>query len=190
MPHADQKYIDALLTNNAQLLNELYQKFSGKIKGLILINGGTETDANDIFQEALLAIYRRAKAVGFTLNCPLDAFLYVVCKNKWRTEFAKRKTSGVTFRDTESYNVEGANLAQAEEVEITQRRTDLFQKKFAALGEGCRQLLLLSWQKTNLQEVAGILQISYGYARKKKAECMARLTALIRTDPEFGNLKR
>jgi hypothetical protein len=31
--------------------------------------------------------------------------------------------------------------------------------------------------------------MTYGYARKRKSECMARLIALIKTDPEFENLK-
>lgn len=178
--NSDQKYIDALLTNNAPLLNELYQNFAGKIKALIITNGGTETDARDIFQEALLAIYKRAKAASFTLNCPLEVFLYVVCKNKWKTELAKRNPGRVTFRDTGSYSTEESSVALTEDLETEQRQTDLFLKKLAALGGNCRRLLQLCWRKKTLQEVAEALQITYGYVRKKKSECMARLITLIK----------
>lgn len=187
MPHADQKYIDALLTNDPLLLNELYQKFAGKVKSLITTNGGTETDARDIFQEALLSIYKKAKASGLVLDCPLDAFLYVVCRNKWKTEISKRRLGRVTFQDTEGYSAE--EIGMPAELEKEQKQAELFQKKLTALGDACRRLLLLSWQKRDLQEVAAMLQMTYGYARKKKSECMARLIGLIKTDPEFENLK-
>lgn len=189
MPHADQKYIDALLTNNATLLNELYQKFSGKIKAMVLRNGGTEVDARDVLQEALLSIYKKARATGLALNCPMDAFLYVVCRNKWRSELLKRGSAQVTFQDTESYSIEESKVWPADEVQKEQGRTDLLQKKLAALDESCRRLLLLCWRKKTLQEVAEALQITYGYARKKKSGCMARLMELVRTDPDFENLK-
>src|SRR4051812_22625784 len=102
--HPDQKYIDALLNNDAILLNELYQKFSGKIKSMVLQNNGSETDATDIFQDALLSVYYTAKTKGFLLTCPLEAFLYRICKNKWMNELNKRKVQQVKFTDTEKYD--------------------------------------------------------------------------------------
>lgn len=190
MPHPDQKYIDALLTNNAPLLNELYQNFAGKIQFMVQSNGGNASDARDVFQEALLSIYKRAKAARFTLNCPLEAFLYVVCKNKWKTELAKKSLSRVTFTDTGRYSIEESSAALAEDLEVEQRRTDLFLKGLATLSENCRRLLQMCWRKKTLHEVAEVMQITYGYVRKKKSECMARLMASVKADPEFERLKR
>ena len=36
MQHPDQKYVEALLNNDPLVLEELYEKFSGKIKWMIL----------------------------------------------------------------------------------------------------------------------------------------------------------
>ncbi len=103
MQHPDQKYFNGLLNNDLTVQEELYKKFSGKIKWMVLKNKGTETVAADIFQEVLLSIYHRAKIKNFTLTCPFDAFLYVVCRNKWLKELRKRKT-WVTITDTMEYN--------------------------------------------------------------------------------------
>ncbi len=54
MKSTDQKYINALLSNDLKILEELYEKFSGAIKCMVLQNNGTETDAADIFQESVL----------------------------------------------------------------------------------------------------------------------------------------
>jgi DNA-directed RNA polymerase specialized sigma24 family protein len=104
LPHADTKYITALLTNNTELLAELYQKYSGKIQAMVEKNNGTQTDAADIFQEALVAVFQKAKSGTFTLTCPLEAYLYLICKNRWINELAKRSSKPVTFTDTEGYN--------------------------------------------------------------------------------------
>ena len=191
MQHPDQKYIDALLNNDVILLEELYQRFSGKIKWMVLQNHGSETDAADIFQDALLSIFTRAKTQNFILTCPFEAFLYPVCKNKWMNELNKRKSIRVTFQDIDGYNstqVEDS-LILAEEFRLNQERRDFLLDKLVKLGESCRQLLLLSWSGKPMDEVASILKVSYGYARKRKSECMAKLIRLVQQSSEFDSLK-
>src|SRR5215467_3600407 len=75
MEHPDQKYINALSSNDPIILEELYRKFFGKISEMIVHNSGTATDAADIFQEALLSLFYKTKAQNFILTCPLEAFL-------------------------------------------------------------------------------------------------------------------
>ena len=188
--HPDQKYIDALVNNDAVLLEELYQKYAGKIKWMILQNNGSETDAADIFQEALISIYNKAKTGDFVLTCPLDAFLYLICRNKWLNELNKRKTGRVTIKDIDGYNNIGEDSFKvAEECTLQQARKDLLNEKLAELGESCRQLLQLSWSGKSMEEVAEILKVTYGYARKKKSECMAKLVALVKQSSQFNSLK-
>jgi DNA-directed RNA polymerase specialized sigma24 family protein len=67
--HRDQKYIDALINNDSTLQQEIYNKFAADIKCLVLQNSGNEADAGDLFQEALIFIYKKAKSGKFTYNC-------------------------------------------------------------------------------------------------------------------------
>jgi RNA polymerase sigma factor (sigma-70 family) len=190
MPHPDQKYIDALISNDELLIDELYRKFSGKIKCMVLKNSGTETDAADIFQEALMSLFYKAKSAGFVLTCPLDAFLYMVCKNRWLSELSKRKTHRVTFTDTDRYNDLGEDGFKLEEnYKLMEAREILLMNKLVLLGDICRQLLQLSWSGKSMEEVARVMNISYGYARKRKSECMAKLISMIKRSPEFAMLK-
>lgn len=190
MAHPDQKYIEALLNNDEVLIGELYTKFSAKIKWMVLQNNGNETDAADVFQDALLSIYHKAKSQDFVLTCPLDAFLYLVCKNKWLNELSKRKTHKVTMGDTDGYNNIGEDeFKLAEDCRLQEARKELLNRKLAELGESCQKLLQLSWSDKSMEEVAAILNVSYGYARKKKSECMAKLIALVKGANEFNSLK-
>src|SRR5690349_8201913 len=99
MQHPDHKYIVALLNNDRVLINEIYERSAQKIIRMVLQNNGMESDAEDIFQDALMSIFKKAKTDQFTLTCPLDAFLFLICKNKWINELAKRKRRPVTFKD-------------------------------------------------------------------------------------------
>jgi len=187
--HQDQQYIDALVDNNTLLLKDLYEKYSGKIKNMVLKNNGTDADAADIFQDALLDIYQRAKDKGFVLTCPLDAYLYLVCKNKWINKLNKKAVSRVTFTDTEGYNHSEDVFNNAAILQNQHERGILLAHKFKELGDGCRELLELSWTGISMMEVAEKLQNSYSYIKKKKSECMGKLIALVKKSPEFVNLQ-
>lgn len=189
MLHPDQKYIDALLNNDTTLLEELYAKFPGKIKCMVLQNNGTETDAADIFQDALLSIYKKAKGGNFTLTCPFEAFLYRICKNKWLNKL-KSKTRRVTFIDADGFKEIGEDsFGTTETHRMLQARKELFTEKLNELGESCKELLRLSWSGKSMEEVAETLKVTYGYARKKKCACMAKLIALVEDSPRFNSLK-
>ena len=187
--YADQKYIDALINNDQTILEELYKKFSDKIKWMVIQNNGNEADAADILQEALISIYRRAKRDGFILTCPFEAFLYTVCKCRWLKELIKRKQKMVTFNENEEYKTSGEGLKQIEDMELIEARRSLFKRKLEVLGENCRHLLQLSWSGKSMHEVARTMNISYGYARKKKSECMAKLIVLIKQSSTYKTLK-
>ncbi len=190
--HPDQKYIHALLHNDSAVLNELYYRYAGKIRHLVLQNNGTVSEAADLFQEALFSIYRQAKEKTFLLTCPFEAYLYQVCKNKWRKQLKSRWKQSVTNADPEGYSNMPAGwdgFGPAEDSGTAQSRKDLIREKLAELGASCRQLLCLSWSGLPMEEVAQALGITYGFARKKKSGCMARLIGLVRQSPRFNSLK-
>lgn len=189
MTHPDQKYVEALINNDTLLLEELYQKYSGKIKWMVLQNNGSEAEAADIFQEALLAIYKKTIANSFVLTCPLEAFLYLICKNKWMNELSKKKSSRVTIQDTDVYNIGEDAFKEAEVYKVEQDRKELLIQKVAELCESCRQLLDLSWTGKPMDEVAKILNVTYGYVRKKKCECMAKLVNLVKQSDQYNSMK-
>lgn len=184
--HPDNKYIEALLQNNTALLDELYSNYSGKIKYMVLQNNGTEADAADIFQEAIVDIYKKAKA-GFTLTCPMEAFLYLICRNRWMNNLTRKKYTSVTFADDEGYSnlVSEDSFANAEQILVSQNRKNLIETKLADLGDSCRQLLQYNWGGKKLEEIAELMKTSYAYIRKKKSDCMGKLVELIKSSPDY-----
>jgi len=190
MEHTDKKYIEALLTNNEILLKELYKKCFDKIKVFVLRSHGTDDDAWDLLQEAMLSIFYKLKQRPFVLACPFDAFVYIVCRNLWIKELRKKGLQGVTIDIEKGYYLKGEDdLALAEECRQQQERRKLLFEKLKELGEGCRELLRQNWKGIHLNEIAARLNISYGYARRRKTECMAKLIMLMRQSPQYDQLR-
>lgn len=189
MIHPDQFYIIGLLENDKKVIEKIYQNFFNKIKWMIIRNNGSSDDASDIFQEALITIYNKAQKNDFQLTCPFEAFLLLVCRKKWLNILDKNKKIKVTNLEDDGYQFKEDSHQLAEESILQEERLSLLTEKFALLGEACRQLLDLSWQGISMEEVAKSLGFTYGYARKKKSECVAKLVSLVKQSPGYQILK-
>ena len=187
-PHADQIYIEALLQNDSRVLSKIYEKYSYKIVAYVRKNNGNEADAQDIIQETLVTIYHQAKEKGFILTCPFDAYFYLLCKRKWLNELKKRGNNRVTILEDEP-SITEEQEQQAEETEIFEQQHQLFDLKFKELGKKCQELLKTSFKIKSMEKVAEILGVTYGYARKKKSQCLGKLTQLVKSSNEFHQLK-
>lgn len=188
MTHPDHIYIDALLTNDTVMVGKIYKDHIGKIRGWIQKNGGDANDADDVFQEALVSIYRRAAAGNFELTCPFEAFLFMACRNKWINMLQKTSRKGVTLTDFTGYTKADVAQEQSDDLMQHEARENLFKIKLAMLGNACRELLTVCYTTKSMEEVAEKMGFSYAYVRKKKSECMGKLTELVRNSPEYKQL--
>src|SRR3954454_17947968 len=88
--HPD-KYVNALLTNDYRLVNEIYEEFTSGVTGMVINNSGTVEDAADIFQEALIAIYLVSREKELVLKSGFGPYFKKVCLNKWRDKLEREK---------------------------------------------------------------------------------------------------
>jgi RNA polymerase sigma factor (sigma-70 family) len=182
--HADQRFVTGLLQNETAVVKEIYERFSSKVKSYIVQNNGSEEDAADIFQEALIDIYRQAKEKALRLTCPFEPFLLLICKRKWLNEMRKRKLKKVT-NDPEQLSDMGEDaVALAEQLQLQDDKTRLFMAMFEKRGEKCREIIRWCLSGRPQEEVASALGVTYGYLRKKKSECMATLVQNIKANQQ------
>jgi len=186
--HPDQRFIDGLLQNDKQTVEEIYRRFAPSIRAHILKNRGSADDAADIFQESLVDIYNQAKYKALRLTCPFEAFLLLVCKRKWLNELKKRGHSPVTKSSDDLYHVGEDVFAATEKLAMEEGRARLFLEQFQRLGEKCREILSLSLKGGKQEEIAAALGVTYGYLRKKKSECMATLLSYIQQNLGYADL--
>jgi RNA polymerase sigma factor (sigma-70 family) len=176
--HTDQRYVNALVQNDTLVIREIYEKYSGKIMQYVIDNNGSKDDAADIFQEALIAIYRQAKQKQLQLTCPFEPFLLLICKRQWLNELKKRNRRPVT-KELDDVSIGEDVYALAEQLQQYDKKMQLFLQCLNELGAICREIIQKCLSGQDQEQIALQLNMKYGYLRKKKSECMASLAKKI-----------
>jgi RNA polymerase sigma factor (sigma-70 family) len=167
-----------LLQNDTALVREIYNKYAQKITQYIIANSGSEDDAADILQEALIDIYKQALHKQLQLSCPFEPFLLLVCKRKWFNELKKRGRQPVT-KEIDDVSIGEDVFALAEQLQHQDKKMQVFLQCFKELGAACQEIIQKCLGGEDQEKIAGQLKMTYGYLRKKKSECMASLTKMI-----------
>ncbi len=142
-------------------------------------------DADDVFQEAILVLIRKARDKDFVLKISVNAFLYGVVRNLWLKKLQKEKKSKIDLvLDEDIGNKLKSKLSDISMLEIVEDRPEIslnkaVQRAISALAKECRELLLDFYVlKLSLAELAQDRGLSDKYAKQKKHRCMQRLRKL------------
>lgn len=167
-----------LAKRDKQATETIYSKHYNMVQSMILGNNGTVDDARDVFQEAMMVLYDKAKSGQFELNCLLKTYIFSVSRRLWLKRLQQlQKYSYEVDSLPETIPVED-DLEQSEREE---RAFHLMEKAMMGLGEPCRSLLTAYYlEKKNMADIAG----SFGYtnadnAKNQKYKCLTRLKKLF-----------
>lgn len=177
--NSDEHIIAALRNNDDSVLSVLYKLYFGSINHFIITNSGSEDDAKDIFQEAIIVFYQNIKNQNFELNCKIKTYLYSVCRLMWLKKI--KKASAVVGKITD---FEGFIAIDDAEADMIEEREIQFGKMAAALGElgePCKTLIEDFYIK---QLSMGQISEKFGYtnadnAKTQKYKCLMRLKKLF-----------
>jgi RNA polymerase sigma factor (sigma-70 family) len=175
----DAKILDALRQGNEDALAELFHKNRRPITALVIRNKGTEDDAEDILQEALVVLWERIRSNSFEYQAKLSTFLYATAKNIWLRRLVRMRREIPATEETANIPTDALTpLESAEENE----RTAAIRTAMERLGNPCRDLLLLYyWEERSMEEIAG--QLGFANAdtvKSKKYQCKKALEHLLK----------
>jgi RNA polymerase sigma factor (sigma-70 family) len=180
--------LNGIRRNDTIVLQYIYKNFYSKINFFIKKNSGDDDDANDIFQEAIIIIFRKLKANELVLDCTFETYLYSVCRFLWLKQLEKRKIEKEKIKDNHDYH-EDIYDDGLEKVADLNERYRLYQKHFVNLGKDCQKILQLYFDKVPLKNIAQIMGFkSEKYAKKRKFKCKEYLIKSIKQDLEYNKI--
>ncbi len=181
----DQTYLEGLKTGDQEVLKRIYKLYFPKIKQFVLKNSGSAAEAEDVFQEGIMSLYRMVIKPGFELKSKLFTLLFAICRNWWFKQL--RKSDRVTSDSSEILKEDQADIVEA----INERaRQNLYKEKFKELGQDCQRLLTLAFGGASIKEIQQKMKMSSeGYTRKRKYICKKMLFKLVQQDPRYQELK-
>jgi RNA polymerase sigma factor (sigma-70 family) len=185
MQYENELILENIRKQDRDTLDYIYKKFYPAIRNFICVNSGNEEDAEDIFQDSIIVLYKKIRDDELELQCSFKTFLFSVSKNLWLKELDRRKI----IRDRIELVEDFANIEPQDEVKVeVDDRYNLYQKHFANLSDKCQELLKLFYSKVPLREIAQKLGFSSEkYAKKRKYQCKEVLIKKIKTDPNYKN---
>ncbi|SRX54183.1 ECF RNA polymerase sigma factor SigM [Aequorivita sp. CIP111184] len=173
--------LDAFLNNKEVPVKEFYIAEYPKTKYYILKNGGTIDNANDVFQEAYFACWKKLSSGNFCPNnrTEIEAYLFTTAKNKWIDQtraVGKRKTTTI---DERLYQLEADETALNHESNEKEQQLNITLTAFENLGPACKELLTeFYFHKMSVREIAQKLNIEEASAKNKKYRCIQKLKEL------------
>ena len=181
----DLSLLEGLRAGDREATDQIYARCYNQVRVMIDKASGSSEDARDVFQDAMLALYRRLQQGDFELSCKLSSYVQVMCRNLWRTKLRDtRMTTATEQIDNEVVDLDPRVIKQIEDRE----KRNLMYKHFDALSDDCRQILEMFFSKVPMAKIAEVLETSEGYIKKRKYVCKTRLMDQIRNDPAFKEL--
>jgi RNA polymerase sigma factor (sigma-70 family) len=136
-------------------------------------NNGNKTDAEDVFQDTMLVLYKNVQQENFELTCSIKTYLYSIIRNLWLKEL-KKKNKSTSIHDYEKFvKVDDDETVLVEKNE----QLNTIENAMQLLGENCRKILqLFYFEKHNMEQIA--VELNYtnaDNAKNQKYKCLQQL---------------
>ncbi len=170
--------LQGLARNDKKAVETIYRDNYGMVQALIINNNGSIDDARDVFQEAMIVLYEKARSGTFELHCQIRTYMYSVSRRLWLKKLQQTKRFTSDFGDPDSV------VPVEDDLEDHLKRDlefGMMERAILGLGEPCKSLLEAFYiEKKNMQEIA----LDFGYtnaenAKTQKYKCLMRLKKIF-----------
>lgn len=179
--YSEEAIVEGLRDKDHEIIRFLYRNYFDSIQGLILKNSGNTEDAEDIFQDALIVVYKKIRNNELKLSCSLKTYLYAISRNLWLQKLQNKQNKNTGFVDIAD---ESEKPFELNENFVEHEKYNLYQKHFIKLSEDCQRVLKLFLKKVSLKEITKIMNFnSVDYTKTRKYLCKKTLKERILNDP-------
>ncbi len=163
--------------DNDEALRYLYARMFEQIQRYIAKNSGSRADADDIFQEGLVVLFKLIRQNKFPEGYNVEAYLHSICRNLWLKHLRKYRREVELPEDMVEIPMEDAGISQF----LTDDQRAAVDKLFSQLGPDCQKVLnYFYYDRRPMKEIFELMGYSSEQvAKNKKSSCMKRLLALV-----------
>ena len=169
----NKEIVNAILSGNQLVINNMYEVEFPKIVRLIIKNSGNIENAKDVFQDGLVILLENIFHKKVDLTDRLETYLYGICRLLWQNQLRKKRKN-VILRNDFSYSNYDFGFT---DIEATSNNDDKISKIIDSMGNPCKQLIeYYYYRNMSWDEIAEQLDYaSAGSARNQKYKCLERI---------------
>src|ERR1041384_5994508 len=127
----EKEIFERICKGDEKTLECLYKKYYRMMTKMVITNSGTEEEARDVYQDALIVFWQKATSGKLVMTSKISTYIYSICQNLWRKELDRKKRLSNEEKDTAvSVDMDGP-----EKEKIIARCMD-------QLGDTCKKVLM------------------------------------------------
>lgn len=168
----EKEIFDRIQRGDEKALEFIYKKYYRMMTKLVITNSGTEEEARDIYQDALVVFWQKATSGNLVMTSKISTYIYSICQNLWRKELDRKKRLSNEEKDV-----------SVEQDTETAERNKIVAQCIDQLGETCKKVLMYYYfEEMSMQDIAEKLGFANtDTAKTKKYKCKKKLDELIKT---------
>lgn len=184
---SDREILIAIKLEDRRVLNYLYSRYFSSVSYYVHKHSGTEADAQDVFQDALVIIFLRVKKSIPELKSSFTSYLHSIIAYLWMKELRRMRISS---RNTPVPTEEELIDDSLVEEYILMEKRKLVLEYYSQLSKECKKLLTLYINETPVFRITQIMGYSsVQYCRNRKTSCKEKLVRKIWNSPRYKELK-
>lgn len=166
-----------------ETIKTIYRNHFNSLSWYVMNNSGSRQDAEDVFQEVVVAFIDLVQKDKFRGESTVKTFLYSLNRYTWLNELKRR---GRALAREEKYEKEQERTAPDTGHLIADREGKAeVMKLMGELGETCRKILLLFYyENLSMKEILDATEFeNEQVVRNKKYKCLKQLEQMITENP-------
>jgi RNA polymerase sigma factor (sigma-70 family) len=134
----DSILLEGLQQKNEKTIYEVYSSYYTSVEKYILVNSGSEQDAEDVFQDTVMVLLAYVSKDGFTLTSSIKTLIFAIARRLWLKQLRNRRRNE-TLRDLEFEQQDF--LTHWEEIERSERKYNSLPQVLSRISVHCSGLL-------------------------------------------------
>lgn len=173
---------EQLKQGNKQTWKQVYQKHYPNCKWPVLKNGGSEEEAQFVFNKVMSSLWEKLRNPDFDAPNNLEAYLYQACRFEWNNQRRKKQRQQTDYVETMPESLQEDGI---EEMEILETRWSQIYNCLEQLGDNCRELIKLSFlvqeksKRLSDNEIADKFGWKYSYVRQRRYKCVQKVKECV-----------
>jgi RNA polymerase sigma factor (sigma-70 family) len=167
----EKELFERICKGDEKALEVIYKKYYRMMTKMVISNSGTEEEARDIYQEALIVFWQKSNSGNLILTSKISTYIYSICQNLWRKELERKKRLSNEEKDT----------AVSIDHDAPERERIILQC-IEQLGDTCKKVLMYYYfEEMSMQDIAEKLGFANtDTAKTKKYKCKKKLDDMVK----------
>ncbi|MBN1158356.1 MAG: sigma-70 family RNA polymerase sigma factor [Bacteroidales bacterium] len=183
----DRDLVSGIISRDERIIEKIYKLYYQSIRFFVIKNNGTDDDAWDVFQNAILILFQKFRDDSFKLTCSLKTYLHSIARIVWLRELKKRKKGNDRIVLEEELPDAASDVSEIYE---RNERLALYRSVLEKMSGNCQRVLNLHYEGRSIREITHIMGFrNEQHTRNRIYRCKLTLTNRIQATYGYQELR-